>query len=296
MISCEKNQEMISAMLDGELSESEKHTVEMHIANCPECAAMYEDFAALSEAISEENAEIPAGLHSKIMKRVRTSPKPKKPLIIQLRPYMSAAACLVVAVGAVFALRGQPKSADSIAAPMIAEAPAAAAAPVAPMDFAPAEKAICDDMELFTLESEVEESFNEPTAPMEVPAPEPAEDSSDVSVTVTSDRDIVLSGFEAYTPGTAISEAWMTFYHDDAGLVENRKISDLTALAALLADTPAEVAPESIPEKAVALIRIYVGEVQQPVKLYFVGDSVIVETSAGFYVAFGSAEEFSAIK
>lgn len=298
MMSCEKIQELISAMLDGEISADERRAIETHINDCPECAAMYADFAALSGIFEESAEKVPDGLHARIMKGVRTSRRPKKPLIIQLRPYMSAAACLVVAVGAVFALRGEPKSADSIAAPMMAEAPAAAAAPVAPVDFGPSEKAVYGDMELFTLGSEAEEGFNEPAAPMEVPAPEPAEDSLDISsaVTITADRDIALSEFEAYIPGTAISAAWMTFYHDDAGLVENRKISDIAALAALLAETPAELAPESLPEKAVALIRIYVGEVQQPVKLYFVGDSVIVETSAGFYIAFGSAEEFSAIK
>ena len=302
MTNCEKIQEMISAMLDGEVLESDRVAIEAHIASCPDCAAMYEDFSSLSEAISEDCAEIPAGLHSKIMKGIRTSSKPRKPLIIQLRPYMSAAACLIVAVGAVFAFRvgdtgfSMKSAADASVA---AGTPAAtAAAPVAPVDFGPDEGIVYGDMELFTMESKAEEAATEPAVPVEIPAPEPMDDEMDISsaVTVTADRDIDLGEFEAYIPGADITDAWMIFYHDDAGLVENRKIFDTAALAALLADTPAEVALEALPQKAVALLRIYVGEVQQPVKLYFVGSSVIVETSAGFYMAQGSAEEFAAIK
>ena len=128
MTDCVKFQEMISAMLDGEISASQREAIEQHIAACPECAAMYADFAALSGVFEESVEEVPAALHSRIMKGVRISQKPKKPLIIQLRPYMSAAACLVVLIGAVFTLRGEHKSADSLSAPMVAEAPAAPAA------------------------------------------------------------------------------------------------------------------------------------------------------------------------
>ena len=69
MISCEKIQEMISSMLDGQLSDEERAAVEEHIARCPECAAMYEDFSALSISLKEEFSAVPAQLHDKISQR-----------------------------------------------------------------------------------------------------------------------------------------------------------------------------------------------------------------------------------
>ena len=226
-------------------------------------------------------------------------------MIVKLRPYMSAAACLVIIVAAVLAIggRGETESASYTA---MYDVPAAAA-PMAPAIYSQEngpKEATAEDSVSFSYgitEAQYDMAPAEPVeAPLPKPYPAPAGDSviGEVSanVTVTADRDIDLSEFETYVPGSTIDEAWMIFYHDESGLVENRVISDTAVLAALLADTPAEVAPEAIPQKAVALLRIYVGGIQQPVKLYFVGENVIAETSSGFYMAFGSAEEFSGIK
>ena len=48
MTECEKYQEMISAMLDGELAESGQEELRRHMDGCPECRNMYEAFAAVS--------------------------------------------------------------------------------------------------------------------------------------------------------------------------------------------------------------------------------------------------------
>ena len=91
MKSCPEIKEMISAMLDGEILDSDRTVIENHIKPCPECAAMYEDFDALSDAFAEEIVPVPASLHGKIMKRVRTSAKPKKltgALVIALAVYL----------------------------------------------------------------------------------------------------------------------------------------------------------------------------------------------------------------
>ena len=303
MNDCQKIQEMISAMLDGEISASQREAIEQHIAACPECAAMYADFAALGGMFEESREEVPAALHTKIMKGVRTSQKPKKPLIIQLRPYMSAAACLIIAVAAVFAMGDSRKSADSMSAPMVAEAPAAPAAYA--KDASPAESFMEDDAVFGygTMETEAAEpqmplpAPAEPAAPAEPVLPE-APSGSDLSgkntVTVTADRDTVLSEFEAYIPGTAIDEAWMVFYHD-SGIVEYRPLAEPAELAKLLAENDGKINPGALPEKADVFLRIYVGGVQQPVKLYFTDKGVIAETAAGFYAAEGSAEDFAAL-
>lgn len=196
MNDCAKIQEMISAMLDGEISAGERAAIEAHIALCPECAAMYADFTALSEGMVEMCEEVPAALHDKIMNGVHAASKPKKGLLISLRPYMSAAACLVVIVGAIFALRDSrndikwlSNTADT-AVSVAASAPAAAADSAA-FDYYSFQEAKTESFAEESVEADDSKRSDygtaedspaaaEPAAPMEVPADtaveEPAED------------------------------------------------------------------------------------------------------------------------
>jgi len=150
MRSCEEFQERISAMLDGGLTEAEAAEVRAHIAECPECAAMYEAFAAISAADAEE---VPDGLHAAVMTKVTMAQKAMKTQrkIVTLRPVLTTAACLVVIVGTLFAARtalhqGAKSTAETmvmtaaagVEEPMIAMAAPAAAAD-AMEDAAPAE-------------------------------------------------------------------------------------------------------------------------------------------------------------
>ncbi|MBR4953961.1 MAG: zf-HC2 domain-containing protein, partial [Oscillospiraceae bacterium] len=105
MTDCAKIQELISAMLDGELSAEEKSLVKEHIDSCSECAAMYEMFALVSGELESDLAEAPADLKNKVMAGIKPEKK-KKGLIVSLRPYMTAAACLVLVIGVVAAGRG----------------------------------------------------------------------------------------------------------------------------------------------------------------------------------------------
>ena len=45
MTDCEKCREMISCLLDGELSQAEQSFVREHIAACPECRSVYDAFS-----------------------------------------------------------------------------------------------------------------------------------------------------------------------------------------------------------------------------------------------------------
>ncbi|MBR5261406.1 MAG: zf-HC2 domain-containing protein, partial [Oscillospiraceae bacterium] len=144
MTDCAKIQELISAMLDGELSAEEKSLVKEHIDSCSECAAMYEMFALVSGELESDLAEAPADLKNKVMAGIKPEKK-KKGLIVSLRPYMTAAACLVLVIGVVAAGRGgfSMNSAADMAAPRAAapesaiadtaEEPMAPMAPMAPM-------------------------------------------------------------------------------------------------------------------------------------------------------------------
>jgi len=104
MRSCEEYQELISAMLDGELTESELAEITAHVADCPACKAMYEAFAAVSAV---DAVDVPDTLHAAVMTKVGAAQKALKTQnkLVRLRPILTTAACLVVIVGTLFAAR-----------------------------------------------------------------------------------------------------------------------------------------------------------------------------------------------
>ena len=105
MNECERFEELLSAYLDGELPEAEEAELRAHLDRCPDCAAMYEAFSAVGEAVRTQ--DVPDTLHSRIMETVHAAEKASRTqrAIIRLRPILAAAACLIVLVGTVFALR-----------------------------------------------------------------------------------------------------------------------------------------------------------------------------------------------
>ena len=100
MSSCEKYQELISRMVDGDLSQKEQKELLAHIETCPECAALYQAFSLLSEKISGELEESPLDLRENVMAEIRREEiRRRNRLPTILRAVMSAAACLAVIVG-----------------------------------------------------------------------------------------------------------------------------------------------------------------------------------------------------
>lgn len=95
MTDCEKCREMISCLLDGELSQAEQSFVREHIAACPECRSVYDAFSAVSAQLHEEEP-LPDGLHEKIMSGIKA--KPKKKTGIGWIKYLSVAACLALVI------------------------------------------------------------------------------------------------------------------------------------------------------------------------------------------------------
>ena len=95
MIDCEKCREMISCLLDNELSDAEQSLVREHIAVCPECRRVYDAFCTISEQM-HESEPLPDGLHEKIMNGINAKPK-KKTGIVWIK-YLSAAACLALVI------------------------------------------------------------------------------------------------------------------------------------------------------------------------------------------------------
>lgn len=114
----ERFEELLSALLDGELTAEEEAEMRAHMAECAECAAMYEAFAAVGAAMKADAEDVPDTLHDGIMAKVRMAEKAQKTQkkIVRLRPILTAAACLVVLVGTILALKntvGMRKGADA---------------------------------------------------------------------------------------------------------------------------------------------------------------------------------------
>lgn len=95
MINCDECRELISCMIDDELSEQQERLVREHIADCPECRRVYEAFCTVSEQM-RRTEPLPDGLHEKIMSGIKAKPK-KKARIVWLKA-LSAAACLALVI------------------------------------------------------------------------------------------------------------------------------------------------------------------------------------------------------
>lgn len=114
---CEQTSEMLSLYIDDMLSETEKETVQSHLAECEACR---EDYAMLL-AVKQSMADMPqlevsdrfrTGLHEKLVaeaaKKMSSAPA-RRPLWYRLSG--AAAAVAVIAVS-VIALNNMPKQAD----------------------------------------------------------------------------------------------------------------------------------------------------------------------------------------
>lgn len=106
MKDCEYYREKISCLIDDELSPEEKAELEKHIADCPECRALYDAFTAVSAAVRDGMEEPPEHIAPAIMCSVRACAGAKKRRVWV--KYLSAAACLalVVLIGAKAGLFG----------------------------------------------------------------------------------------------------------------------------------------------------------------------------------------------
>lgn len=115
MQNCEKYQDLISALLDEEITDSERRDLMDHVALCSECRAYLDDQLALRAALQDLTAAAPAGFADGVMARVRETAqdgaqKESRKVIPfpALRRWAGLAACCAVVVLGVFALGGLP--------------------------------------------------------------------------------------------------------------------------------------------------------------------------------------------
>ena len=161
MNSCDYYQELISRLVDGEVSHDEYEALMAHMKSCSRCNAMYAVFHDLSDLLADEaREELPEGLHENIMAGVRRSAiekKNRRMRSIGLRTALTAAACAVLVL---FASLGfapheraenvsirSPQAIETIlpAAPAKAPEPAAQTAPAQPQPKVAASPAVKEE-------------------------------------------------------------------------------------------------------------------------------------------------------
>lgn len=294
-MNCEKYQELISCLIDGEITPEERAELEKHIASCPECKAMYEDFSALSDMMDDSMAQVPDSLHEKIMSGVKSTAakKSKKPLIIRLRPYMAAAACLVVAVGAVFAARNGV-SLDTAANSTAAAAPGAASYGYASgtMEDTTADCAIPADTPAEAPKESTESYFSgsdmaDSNAGAEAPrSEEPVTNEPEASYEIdAAPGDIQLSFAH-------MESARLTTFMTD-GSSKTVAITDLQALSEAL--EPMDFY-EELDFNTSALLELVCGGQVCTLELYYAGEALIVRHGDEYWFAVVSVQEFLDIK
>ena len=103
MSGCEYYQELISRMLDEDISRDERAALAEHLGTCRECAAMYQAFSALSDTISSGMVDPPEELMDNIMAELRRSEirRKNRRMPRQMKNLIAAAACAAVVIAAV---------------------------------------------------------------------------------------------------------------------------------------------------------------------------------------------------
>ena len=125
MSPCEKYQELISRMVDGELTAREEADLADHIESCTACAALFHAFSAISGQIGGDLEEAPLDLRENVMAEIRREEIRKKNRIPTIfRAVMSTAACAAIVFGVYLGVTLTKKAQISTAA--YQDAPAAA--------------------------------------------------------------------------------------------------------------------------------------------------------------------------
>ena len=108
-MNCNEIRELISCMLDGQLSAEDSAIVAEHLAECPECMRVFEAFHTISLTL-EEMEDVPVGFTEDVMTRIHKSnaqnTHKKRPIsIFRTAGMVAAAACaaLVLMAGTKFA-------------------------------------------------------------------------------------------------------------------------------------------------------------------------------------------------
>lgn len=100
MKECEEFAPLLSAFVDGELTEEERAEVLAHVSECEKCRRLLGELTALHAALGElEDEDVPAGFTEGVMAAVRAEKAAKKPQAKKRsawRRWMPMAACAAI--------------------------------------------------------------------------------------------------------------------------------------------------------------------------------------------------------
>ena len=96
-MSCDSYIELISAQLDGELTETESQTLSAHLDTCPKCRAVAHDFSLMHTAMTNMVVPAPESLSAQVVLQHRQQKKASHRRT--LRQLSALAACLLLTVG-----------------------------------------------------------------------------------------------------------------------------------------------------------------------------------------------------
>ena len=100
MKECEEFAPLLSAFVDGELTEDERAEVLAHVSECEKCRRLLGELTALHAALGElEDEDVPAGFTEGVMAAVRAEKAAKKPQTKKRsawRRWMPMAACAAI--------------------------------------------------------------------------------------------------------------------------------------------------------------------------------------------------------
>ena len=96
---CEKYEALISAAVDGELTQTERSELMAHLAQCPACREVYGELMAMHAAFGDLDADVPGDLTQDVMAKVRAQRQIKKPRHAWWQAAVAAACLALIFVG-----------------------------------------------------------------------------------------------------------------------------------------------------------------------------------------------------
>lgn len=120
-MNCEQALILISAALDGEVTESERAALAEHLEECPDCRALSEDFGVYSVALSDMTAAAPDDLTARVDAALDALEAPAAPVQTKSRHHrkawgsLAAMFAVVVCLGAVSTLLNGSRSSAPMA-------------------------------------------------------------------------------------------------------------------------------------------------------------------------------------
>lgn len=263
MSSCDKYQELISRMVDGDLSPEEKHDLADHVETCPSCSALFQDFFAISKQIGEDLEEPPLDLRDSVMAEVqRAEIRRRNRIPTIIRGVLSAAACLAVISGiylGVSLTQGKHLTTAASGADAVAEEKAVAEEAAA----LPEEGAV-QDRAAGAKEEAAEAPMlqaNAPALAAEEPAAAPEERAVDTQAVEPAADEAAAEGTEDLAP----EEALPPEEDENEWLLSSW---DLALLRELLGGTPVDLSRETLEPYLMGKIQVKNQEDSWTVYLY----------------------------